>query len=218
MTDQDQILPFQIADTAVRGRVVRLSGASDEILSKHQFPDNVSALLGEAVCLVAMMGAALKFDGKLIFQAQGDGPVSMAVADYSAGGALRATAKINRESSLDGVALLGKGHMVMTIDQGADMDRYQGVTPLQGGDLAHAAMFYFDQSEQIPTVIKLAVGRLSAPGKPEQWRAGGIMAQFVPSEGGGGRRRRRRLRTVILRHRLADLPVQVFLLLATVFR
>jgi molecular chaperone Hsp33 len=71
----------------------------------------------------------------------------------------------------------------MTIDQGADMDRYQGVTPLRGASLAEAAMFYFEQSEQIPTVVKLAVGRLSAPGRGEQWRAGGVMAQYAPGEG-----------------------------------
>ena len=194
MTDQtsrplagdDNVLPFQVGDTAVRGHVVRLSGAIDEILSAHQFPDAVSMLLGEAACLVTMMGASLKFDGKLIFQAQGDGPVPMLVADYTASGALRATVSLKDEAVFEekGAALLGKGHIVMTIDQGPDMERYQGVTPLEGTSLATAAIAYFDQSEQIPTVVKLAVGRLSAPGALDQWRAGGIMAQFVPGEGG----------------------------------
>ncbi|WP_411819357.1 Hsp33 family molecular chaperone [Hyphococcus formosus] len=182
----DFILPFQIADTAVRGRMVRLSGSIDEILSAHAFPDPLSELIGEATALVAMMGAALKFDGKLIFQAQGDGPASLVVADYSAGGALRATAKAERTDNLPkgAAALLGKGSIVMTIDQGADMDRYQGVTGIEGETLAEAAVSYFKQSEQIPTVIKLAVGRIQEPGQKEQWRAGGIMAQFVPGEGG----------------------------------
>lgn len=184
MIDDDFILPFQVADAAVRGRVVRLSGTVDDILSAHRFPENVAALVGEAVCLVSMMGASLKFDGKLIFQAQGDGPAPMIVADYSTGGAVRATAKIDRASELAGAALLGKGHVAMTIDQGPDMERYQGVTPLKGASLAEAAVSYFDQSEQIPTAIKLAVGRLAAPGQPDRWRAGGIMAQFVPGERG----------------------------------
>ncbi len=184
MTD-NAIFPFQVGETAVRGHVVRLSGVVDDILQAHQFPGSVSSLVGEAASLAAMMGAALKFDGKLIFQAQGDGPVSMLVADYTAGGALRATASL-RDSDIvqTGMALLGKGHIVMTIDQGADMERYQGVTPIEGAGLAEAAVAYFDQSEQIPTVIRLAVGRLSAPGAPDRWRAGGIMAQFVPGEGG----------------------------------
>ncbi|PQA88437.1 Hsp33 family molecular chaperone [Hyphococcus luteus] len=181
----DVIVPFQIADTAVRGRIVRLSGAIDEILSAHRFPDPVSALLGEAIALTAMMGASLKFDGKLIFQAQGDGPASMIVADYSTGGALRGTAKTQDGDLPRGLkALVGKGAIVMTIDQGPDMERYQGVTPIEGESLAEAAVAYFMQSEQIPTIVKLAVGRIQAPGEEERWRAGGLMAQFVPHEGG----------------------------------
>lgn len=184
----DVVLPFQVADTAVRGRVVRLAGAIDEILSVHGFSDPLSELLGEAVSLVAMMGASLKFDGKLIFQAQGNGPVSLIVADYTAGGNLRATAKTSAESLPRGSrALLGDGSIVMTIDQGPDMDRYQGVTPLEGESLAEVAAAYFAQSEQIPTIVKLSVGRIHIPGEGEHWRAGGLMAQFVPQEGGGER-------------------------------
>lgn len=181
----DFVLPFQIGQSAVRGRIVRLGDGVDEILTRHNFPDPVSALLGEATALVAMMGAALKFDGKLIFQAQGDGPAPMIVADYTAGGALRATAKVSGAvSDKTGTALIGDGHIVMTVDQGADMERYQGVTPLDGQRLEEAGVSYFMQSEQIPTAIRLAVGRLSAPGEPDRWRAGGIMVQHVPGEGG----------------------------------
>lgn len=186
-TGDDAVLPFQVGDSAVRGRVVRLAGTIDEILSAHDYPEAVSELLGEAVCLVAMMGAALKFDGKLIFQAQGDGPVPMAVADYSAGGALRGMAKADLalpDGARGAADLLGKGHIVMTIDQGPDMERYQAVTPIEGDTLSAAAIAYFDQSEQIPTVIKLAVGRITEPGAGERWRAGGVMAQFIPGEGG----------------------------------
>ncbi len=181
----DAVLPFQVADTAVRGRVVRLSGAVNDILSAHEFPDALSELVGEAVSLVAMMGASLKFDGKLIFQAQGNGPASLVVADYSSGGNLRATAKATEADLPRGArALLGDGSIVMTIDQGPDMDRYQGVTPLEGETLADAAAAYFAQSEQIPTIVRLAVGRIQTPRKGEHWRAGGLMAQFVPQEGG----------------------------------
>ena len=184
LTADNAITRFQVGETAVRGRVVRLGGAIDEILSAHHFPQEISELLGEAACVVSMMGVALKFDGKLILQAQGDGPVSMVVADYTAGGDLRATANLRGDVKGRGAAaLLGKGHIAMTIDQGADMERYQGVTPIEGESLADAAVAYFAQSEQIPTVVKLAVGRISAPGRPERWRAGGIMAQFMPGEG-----------------------------------
>ena len=179
------IVRFQVGESAVRGRVIRLGRTIDEILTRHQFPDALSELLGEAACVVSMMGVALKFNGKLIFQAQGDGPVSMLVADYAASGGLRATASVKGEINDRGAkALLGKGHIAMTIDQGPDMERYQGVTPIEGDSLAEAAVAYFDQSEQIPTVVKLAVGKIARPGEPERWRAGGIMAQFIPSEGG----------------------------------
>ncbi|WP_370338453.1 Hsp33 family molecular chaperone [Parvularcula marina] len=188
----DLILPFKVGEAAVRGRVVRLGKAVDEILSRHDFADPVSALVGEAAALVAMLGSSLKFDGKLIFQAQGDGPVSTLVADYTKGGALRATAMV-REGAEETAAkaqgpelhyLLRKGHLVMTIDQGSDMERYQGVTPLDGPDLATATVNYFAQSEQIPTAVKLAVGRIQDADGRMSWRAGGIMAQFVPGEGG----------------------------------
>ena len=186
-TGDDAVLPFQVGESAVRGRVVRLAGTIDEILTPHDFPDAVSELLGEAVCLVAMMGAALKFDGKLIFQAQGDGPTPLVVADYVAGGALRGMAKAAPDLPADArgiAALLGKGHIAMTVDQGPDMERYQAVTPIEGDSLSAAAVAYFDQSEQIPTVIKLAVGRIAEPGAGERWCAGGVMAQFMPGEGG----------------------------------
>jgi len=188
----DIIVPFQVGETAVRGRLVRLGPAINEILQRHDFPLPLKQLIGETAALVAMLGAALKFEGKLILQAQGDGPVSMIVADYTVGGALRATAKIqDGQEETVGKAqgpelhfLLRKGHMVMTIDQGADMERYQGVVPLEGPTIAKATVNYFAQSEQIPTAIELAVGRITDENGNETWRAGGIMAQFMAAEGG----------------------------------
>lgn len=192
------VLPFQVGESAVRGRVVRLGGAIDEILSRHDFPAPAARLVGETAAFVAMMGAALKFDGKLIVQAQGDGPVAMVVADYAADGALRATASLagadDAELGEGARALLGKGHLAMTIDQGPDMDRYQGVTAIEGETLADAGVAYFAQSEQIPTAIKLAVGRVARPGTREVWRAGGIIIQFMPGEGGGRERGAAQLR------------------------
>ncbi|NRA29850.1 MAG: Hsp33 family molecular chaperone [Parvularculaceae bacterium] len=192
----DVVIPFQVGETAVRGRIVRLGPAVDELLSRHDFPMPVKQIVGEAAALVAMLGAALKFEGKLILQAQGDGPVSMIVADYTFGGGLRATAKL-QDGHEDVAAkargpelhfLLRKGHMVMTIDQGADMERYQGVVPLDGPTLSKATISYFAQSEQIPTAIELAVGRVTDANGKESWRAGGIMAQFMAAEGGNRER------------------------------
>lgn len=183
----DAILPFQVGDSAVRGRIVRLGPALDAILSVHGFPLAASELVGEAAILVALMGSSLKFDGKLILQAQGDGPVSMLVADYAANGDLRATAGFGAgydEEARGLASLLGAGHFALTIDQGPDMERYQGITPIEGSSLAGAAIAYFERSEQIPTAVSLAVGRIARPGKADAWRGGGIMIQFMPGEGG----------------------------------
>lgn len=184
--DDNLILPFQVGDTAIRGRVVRLGTTIDQILSRHPFAKIANELTGEAALMAIMMGSSLKFDGRLIFQVQGDGPLSMLVSDYTAGGAVRATANISGEiADLQTFgALIGKGHLAITVDQGPEMERYQGVTELKGETLSDTAVAYFDQSEQIPTAVKLAVGRISRPGEPEQWRAGGIIAQLVPGEGG----------------------------------
>jgi molecular chaperone Hsp33 len=181
----DFILPFQVGDGSVRGRIVRLGSAIDAVLKPHDFTGAASELLGEAAVLAALMGSALKFDGKLIFQAQGDGDVRMLVADYASDGAVRATASIAGAAAGRGLAaLMGKGHLAITIDQGPDMERYQGVTPIEGRTLEEAAIGYFAQSEQIPTAVRLAVGKVLRPGGEESWRAGGVIAQFMPGEGG----------------------------------
>lgn len=185
----DVVIPFQVGSGAVRGRIVRLGASIDSILSAHGFPDAPSELLGEAAALTALMGSALKFDGKLILQAKGDGAVRLLVADFVSDGAIRATASVGDVGAARGLpALMGKGHLALTIDQGPDMDRYQGVVPLEGRSLSEAAVAYFNQSEQIPTAVRLAVGRAARPGAREVWRAGGIIAQLMPEEGGARER------------------------------
>lgn len=185
----DIIIPFQVGEGVVRGRIIRLGAAIDEILSRHQFSEAVSQLVGEAASLTALMGASLKFDGKLIFQAQGDGDVRLIIADYRSNGSIRATASISGDAVGRGLAaLMGKGHLALTIDQGPDMDRYQGVTPIEGYTLEEAAIAYFDRSEQIPTAVRLAVGKVLRPGGGGIWRAGGVMVQFMPGEGGSRER------------------------------
>jgi molecular chaperone Hsp33 len=191
----DYVLPFQLASGA-RGRLIRLGPALDEILTKHNYPEPVLLLLGEAVTLAAMLGASLKFEGKFILQTQSNGPVSFLVVHYSSPGHLRGYASYSREDLLklqDGgnepKGLLGDGHLAMTIDPGAGMERYQGIVALEGGTLTHAAHEYFDRSEQIPTCIKIAVARHymgpdgSGPGK-WSWRGGGLMVQKLTAEGG----------------------------------
>jgi molecular chaperone Hsp33 len=141
------------------------------------------------VALTAMLGASLKFEGKFILQTKTDGPVDILVSDYTVPGQIRGYAHFNKAAKLDGLephTLLGQGHLAMTVDQGLDMERYQGIVPLDGSSLANAAHNYFRQSEQIPTSLRLAAGPLMGRGRDamENWRAGAIMIQHLPREGG----------------------------------
>ncbi len=188
----DTILPFAVKALDVRGRIVRLGPAVDTVLSSHDYPAPVAKLLGEAIVLTVMLGSSLKFDGRFILQTQGDGPVRMLVVDFTSPGNVRACARFDAERVAAAIAageadpgkLLGHGHLAMTIDQGAEMSRYQGLVALDGGDLEQAAHEYFLRSEQIPTRVKLAVAeefRAGENGPRRHWRAGGIMLQFLPN-------------------------------------
>jgi hypothetical protein len=136
----DLILPFQADQADVVGRLVKLGPVVDTILSRHDYPEPVSKLLGEAVALTALLGAALKFEGKFILQTKTDGPVDMIVADYQAAGGIRGYARFDRDKlkSLGPTpsqpALMGNGYLAMTVDQGLDKERYQGIVPLDGAD------------------------------------------------------------------------------------
>lgn len=196
-TDDDLILPFQTDNAAASGRVVRLGSVVNEILANHGYPEPVSILLGEAVALTAMLGAALKFDGTFILQTKTDGPVSMLVVDYTSPGQLRGHASFDpdevdaliREDAATPQRLLGKGHLAMTIDQGSDMERYQGIVPLEDCDLNAAADSYFRRSVQLDTFLRVAVARhftAARNGGSDSWgwRAGGLMVQNLTREGG----------------------------------
>jgi molecular chaperone Hsp33 len=187
---QDTVMPFEIKPLGVRGRVVRLGAVIDDIVHRHDYPPVVSALLAEAIALTAMLGATLKFEGKFILQTKTDGPVDMIVADFMSPDGVRGYARFNKKK-LEALTaptqqdLLGKGYLAMTVDQGSDMERYQGIVPLDGTTLASAADTYFKQSEQIPTRLRLVSGPLLARGeKTTHWRAGAIMVQHLPPEGG----------------------------------
>lgn len=189
----DVVLPFQAEQADVLGRLVKLGSTVDTILSRHDYPEPVSRLLAEAVALTAMLGASLKSDGKLILQASTDGAVDLLVVDFVVPGSMRAYARFDAEKLAaldhsDDAALLGKGHLAMTIDRGVDAERYQGVVPLEGSSLAEAADTYFKQSEQLPSFLRLAVARhFQAADNGEgtwTWRAGGLLVQKLTREGG----------------------------------
>jgi molecular chaperone Hsp33 len=184
----DTVLPFEISTLDLRGRLVRLGPAVDEILTRHNYPLPVAKLLGEAIALAVLLGSALKIEGRFILQTQTDGPVRMLVVDFRSPGTVRACARFDAARVAGAIeagkasagALLGRGHLAMTIDQGPDMNRYQGLVALDGGSLEDAAHEYFKSSEQIPTRVRLAVGEELSAGARHRWRAGGILLQFLP--------------------------------------
>lgn len=184
----DTVLPFEISALDLRGRVVRLGHAVDDILARHSYPKPVAQLLGEAIALTVLLGSALKMEGRFILQTQTDGPVRMLVVDFRTPGRIRACARFDKKTVAAAIeagkatsgALLGNGHLAMTIDQGTAASRYQGLVALNGGSLEDAAHEYFKSSEQIPTRVRLAVAEEFSAGKGHHWRAGGMLLQFLP--------------------------------------
>ena len=189
LTGDDIVTPFEVKPLDVRGRVVRLGPSVTDLLQQHDYPDAVSGVLAEAIALTALLGTSLKFDGRFILQTQTDGAIDMLVVDFMTPGRIRAYARFDEaavaavaaEGPADATAFLGKGHLAMTVDQGADMERYQGIVALDGGTLSEVAHAYFEKSEQIPTSVRLAAGPVMTPGQ-KAWRAGGIMVQHLPSD------------------------------------
>ncbi|MEL7380806.1 MAG: Hsp33 family molecular chaperone HslO [Pseudomonadota bacterium] len=202
----DTVLPFQLDRSDIRGRVGRLDGTLDRILSQHCYPPQVEAAVAEMALLTALIGQTVKLRWKLSLQVRGDGPIRLIATDYFAPKAEGEPAEIRAFASFDKARLrddlpafqqVGKGYFAVLIDQGPDTAPYQGITPIAGNALKDCAEAYFAQSEQLPTRFSLSFGRSTEPGGQERWRAGGVMLQLMPeaparlsgaglSEGGSG--------------------------------
>ena len=206
-TETDFIRPFRIEGQNVNGRIVRLQAVVTDILTRHNYPDVINNLLGEALVLAAMLGSSLKFDGRFILQLQGAGAISMLMAEYKSAGEMRAYARFDTEalaaaqkSGVQGLALMQSpeqpdaqpdvqpdkqaAYMAFTIEQSENVENYQGIVPLAGDNLAQAALGYFERSEQISTRLKLAAAKLILPANKTQWCVGGIMLQQAADTGG----------------------------------
>jgi molecular chaperone Hsp33 len=185
--DDDKVLPFAVEPLDVRGRVVRLGPALDKAIENHSYPPQVCRALSEAITLAVLLGSTLKDAGRLILQTQTDGPIDFMVVDVVAPEKVRAYARFNRARLADASKattgqLLGNGHLAMTVETGAATQRYQGIVELNGASLEEAAQSYFQNSEQIPTRVRLAVGEETLAGEKMHWRAGGLLVQFLPSD------------------------------------
>ena len=196
-TGFDQVLRFTIPDRDARGRVVRIGPVLNTILAAHAYPGAVKRLLAEALVITALVGSLLKDDeGQLTMQAQTeDGVIELLVCDYRAG-ELRGHVRFDH-SKLDYlgpnptlVALFADGFLAITFDLVTTGQRYQGIVPLEGDSLAQACAHYFFQSEQVPTMIRVAVGSEGdGDGRVGGgWVAGGLLVQHLP-DGEEGRER-----------------------------
>jgi molecular chaperone Hsp33 len=190
-TYSDRLLGITLPARHVRGRVVRLDGLLDTILSAHDYPPAITNLLAEALVMATLLGGLLKEDGsQLTMQAQSpDGIVSLLVCDYR-DGELRGYAEFDGDrlarlgSNPPLPALFGvDGHLAITFDLPAGGGRYQGIVPLEGASLAEACEHYFARSEQVPTLIRLGIRN-----GPDGCIAGGLLVQHL-AEGEEGRER-----------------------------
>lgn len=192
ITWDDTVLPFQLDVSDIRGRVVRLDGALDEILSQHVYPPQIEALVAETALLTALIGQSIKLRWKLSLQVRGKGPARLIATDYYGPSDDGEPARIRAYASYDADRLdpdasaysqVGEGYFAVMLDQGAGMTPYQGFTPIAGNSLADCAQTYFAQSEQLPTRFALTFGKSQMPGQPAQWRGGGVMLQHMPQVG-----------------------------------
>ncbi len=191
----DFVATFQIEDTSVRGRIARLGdGVLDPILKRHDYPRWAAYLLGEAVTLAVLVSASLKFDGKVMVQAQGEGPVSLLVAEARSDGGVRGYLRLNKEkwAFVEKVnkgqrphipQALGRGVMALMLQPNDPAQQpWQSMVPIEGATLSDCAQMWFSQSEQVPTRVRLAVAEVSEPGGTKRWRSGGALIQQVAGD------------------------------------
>ncbi|MGH1453297.1 MAG: Hsp33 family molecular chaperone HslO [Paracoccaceae bacterium] len=184
----DTVLPFQLDNADIRGRVARLDNVLDGVLKQHNYPPQVEALVAEMTLLTALIGQTIKLRWKLSLQVQSKGAVRMIATDYFGPAKDGEPAQIRAYASYDADKLtdrapfdqIGEGYFAIMIDQGQGMAPYQGITPLAGGSLRACAEAYFAQSEQLPTRFSLSFGKSTEADGPEHWRAGGVMLQHMP--------------------------------------
>ncbi len=215
----DSVVRFLVRDAGVRGVVVTLGRAWRDVVSRHALPVPVRDGLGEFSAAAALLGATLKFDGSLVLQIHGDGPVALFVVEYRSDGGYRATAKLREGASIpDGAPLpklvnaQGRGRFVVTLDpreRAPEQPPWQGIVPFEDETVAGLLERYMQRSEQIPTRLWLA-----ADGE----HAAGLLLQRLPDEGGqagdadvDGWNRVQRLAETVTREELLALPPEELL-------
>ncbi|HEY3636961.1 MAG TPA: Hsp33 family molecular chaperone HslO [Rhizomicrobium sp.] len=188
----DFILPFDLPQSGLRGRLVRLSEVSTRALDSHALPEHAARVAAEVGVLGVLLGSALKLDGRLTIQTKSAGPLDLVATDYygaedGRAAGIRSYARLDeqRYAALGPApsfeALAGEGVVAITIEPRSGAQRYQGIASLAPASIAATAEAYFAQSEQLPTAIRLAAASVHAPGRSQpQWVSGGIMLQATP--------------------------------------
>lgn len=181
----DAVRRFLLDGSAVRGEIVSLDQSWRDIASRQHLPQAAVHILGELSAAAVLLAATLKFDGSLILQIHGDGPLALLVVECQADGRLRAAIKVREGRTIaDGASLqelvnaTGQGRFVVTLDPRVRSDNrqpWQGIVPFEGDCVAQVLERYMQRSEQLPTRLWLSAG-------PE--RAAGLLLQQLPSEGG----------------------------------
>ena len=171
MNNSDTSQRFLLNNSAIRGQWTLLETSYQTVLAKHDYPLEVQGLLGEIMAAAILLAATIKFEGSLTIQARGKGPVNLLNVECTHEHELRAIAQWQADTTgMDFKAMLGDAVLAITITpkQG---ERYQGIVPLTGANLAECLEFYFTQSEQLQTRIWLHQGNN---------RAGGLLLQVLP--------------------------------------
>jgi molecular chaperone Hsp33 len=185
----DFVLPFDLPNAGLRGRLVRLDSVSARALAAHALPEAAARVAAEALTLSVLLGSALKLDGRLTVQTKSDGALDLVAADYygaddSRAAGVRGFARVDEsrlaEANPKFADFAGAGSLAITIEPRVGGQTYQGIVPFSPEGIAASAETYFAQSEQLPTAIRLAAAPLYVPGQPASWRAGGLMLQATP--------------------------------------
>lgn len=188
----DEIHRFLLQEAPIRGESIRLTQEWQEVVKRHKLPAALESALGELTAAAVLLGAALKFDGALVLQIFGDGPVHLVVVESNSGSSLgskfRATAKLREDvdpssidpdtSFIDLVNPKGGGRFVMTLDPRIKLPGqqvYQAIVPLEGNSVADILAGYITHSKQVPTRLWLSA---------DNQQASGLLLQKLPDEGG----------------------------------
>ncbi|MBB1457133.1 Hsp33 family molecular chaperone HslO [Pseudoalteromonas sp. SG43-5] len=172
---QDLLHRYLFNELDVRGELVQIESAYNEMIADHNYPDPVKALLGELLVATCLLTATLKFEGEIAVQLQGDGPVKYAVINGDDKQNMRGIARLQSEIAGTTVKeLIGQGYMVITITPEKG-ERYQGIVPLEHDTLSECIESYFEQSEQLKTRLWFATDTTEGSAK-----ACGLFLQVLP--------------------------------------